>query len=173
MQGVFPGGYVLATIHRPSNTDQPERLAQLLHALKTLPLPVVLPVHPRLRDRAAKAGLSLEGGALCPVPPVPYAGMVVLARDSAAVVTDSGGLQKEAYILGRPCTTLKGETEWLETLEGGWNVLQPDPTLLARDSLRPPPQAPQAWDFGDGRASERVVDAILRSFDSQSGVEVR
>jgi len=159
--------YLLATLHRAENTDDPERLAALLDALAGLPVPVALLAHPRLVARAENYGLKLNRGALHSGRPLPYAGMVAGVLGSAGVVTDSGGLQKEAYLLGRPCTTLRPETEWPETLEGDWNRLVPDPWTLGGDwsatAARAIPTAGRGTPYGDGRAANRVVEVLSRT----------
>jgi UDP-N-acetylglucosamine 2-epimerase (non-hydrolysing) len=156
--------YLLATLHRAENTDDPARLAALVDALAGLPVPVALLAHPRLVARAEAQGLKLAQGAVHPGPPLPYAGMVSAVLGSAGVVTDSGGLQKEAYLLGRPCTTLRGETEWIETLDDGWNHVVPDPAALGDSwpalATRPAPRAERGAPYGDGRAADRVVEVL-------------
>jgi UDP-N-acetylglucosamine 2-epimerase (non-hydrolysing) len=164
-EGIEPDEpYLLATLHRAENTDDPDRLGGLIDALASLPMPVVLPAHPRLVARAEHFGLKLRRNSLFPCSPLPYAGMVAAVLGSAGVVTDSGGLQKEAYLLDRPCTTLRPETEWVETLAGDWNRLVPDPWLLGDDwapvATRPAPAAERGEPYGDGRAAQRVV-AVL------------
>lgn len=156
------GGYLLATLHRAANTDDPARLAGLAGALADLPLPVVLLAHPRLRTRAAQSGVKLETGSVRVVRPLPYQQLVAAVLGSAGVVTDSGGLQKEAFLLGRVCTTLRPETEWPETLAGGWNELVPDPAAIGRRrwagiAARPAPPVPRGAPYGDGHAADRVV----------------
>lgn len=156
------GDYVLATLHRPANTDDPVRLGQVVTALQNLDLPVLLTAHPRLVARAAGAGIPLEGGALRAVPPLSYPDMVAAVDGARAVVTDSGGLQKEAYLLGTSCTTLRTETEWPETLHAGWNVLlADDPGDLGWVALRPPPDEPVGTPYGNGRAAEAAVTALV------------
>jgi UDP-N-acetylglucosamine 2-epimerase (non-hydrolysing) len=157
--GLAPGEFVVATIHRAENTDDPRRLADIVTALRGLPLPTVLMAHPRLRSLAAAYGIPLAGGLLRTVEPQPYPAMVALVARARAVVTDSGGLQKEAYLLGTPCTTLRTETEWVETLHGGWNELQPDLDGLA-ESVRRTPASPRAHPYGAGRAASAVVTAL-------------
>ncbi|HEV3172176.1 MAG TPA: UDP-N-acetylglucosamine 2-epimerase (non-hydrolyzing) [Actinocrinis sp.] len=156
--------YLVATIHRAENTDEPERLAAVVAALAALPVPVALLAHPRLRARAEEFGVELATGAISPGSPLPYAQMVAAVSGSAGVVTDSGGLQKEAYLLGRPCTTVRTETEWPETLADGWNMLAEvgDPAF-ARAATRPAPAMPPGAPFGDGRAAERVVKELERA----------
>lgn len=154
--GLPRGEFVLATIHRAENTDDPERLRDVVSALSQLPLPVVLAVHPRLRDRAAALGIALDAGSLQPVEPLSYPDMVAAVTAAAHVVTDSGGLQKEAFLLETPCITIRTETEWPETLEGDWNVLAQEPgtvaALLTR-ALGSPALAP----YGSGDAARGVV----------------
>jgi len=156
--------YLLATIHRAENTDDPERLGEILTVLAALPVPVALLAHPRLRARAAEYGLELAQGAIRPGAPQPYAQLIAAVTGSAGVVTDSGGLQKEAYLLGRPCTTVRSETEWPETLTGGWNTLiQAGDPRFAETVLRPEPVAARGEPFGDGHAAARVVKELERA----------
>lgn len=115
-----PGGYYLATIHRASNTDDPEKLSEIMRGLGMLDLPVVLPLHPRTKARIQPAMIGSNIN-LCE--PVGYLEMLMLVQHAKAVITDSGGLQKEAYWLKTPCMTVRSETEWIETLENGWNHL--------------------------------------------------
>jgi UDP-N-acetylglucosamine 2-epimerase (non-hydrolysing) len=165
--GVHPEQpYLVATLHRPDNTDDPTVLAGLVGALADLPLPVALLAHPRLVARASEFGIDLEAGSLHVGHPLPYTGLVAAVQGSVGVVTDSGGLQKEAFLLGRACTTVRPETEWVETLEGGWNHLVPDPhetpdfTALA---TRPAPETPRGTPYGDGNAAVRAVQAIVEA----------
>lgn len=152
--------YVIATIHRADNTDDAGRLGQILAALREVPVPVVLLAHPRLTARAAAFGLELGGGSLRATGPMGYPHMVRAVMGAAGVVTDSGGLQKEAFLLRTPCTTVRTETEWVETLNGGWNVLNPDLTRVAELAARPRPSGTQPEPFGDGHAADRVVEAL-------------
>jgi UDP-N-acetylglucosamine 2-epimerase (non-hydrolysing) len=157
---IQPRKFVVATLHRAENTDDSGRLRVLLDALRSLPLPVILPVHPRLRDRAAAAGIELSGGSLLPVGPLSYPEMVLLTMNARAVATDSGGLQKEAYVLGIPCTTLRAETEWVETLGANWNVLAPDAASVKELVLRARPDVVPEPHFGVGDSAARVVEAL-------------
>lgn len=156
------GPFLLATIHRADNTDDSERLRSIVTALGELPAPVVLVAHPRLVSRAASFGVELASESVYPVAPLGYADMVRAIMSSAGVVTDSGGLQKEAFLLGAPCTTLRTETEWVETLADGWNVLDPDLKALRDIALRPAPTTAREQPYGDGRAASRVVEALLQ-----------
>src|SRR5215212_9067105 len=117
--GVAPGEYLLVTAHRAGNVDDPARLARLV----ALPGPVVFPLHPRTRARLEAAGLMERLARLRLTPPLGYLDFLTLASGARAVLTDSGGVQKEAYLLGTPCVTMRDTTEWVETVETGWNVL--------------------------------------------------
>jgi len=120
--------FVLATIHRAENTDVPARLDAIVAALRCLAaeVPLVWPLHPRTRQVLAARGMSLEGvPGLHVTEPLGYFDMIELERDCALVVTDSGGVQKEAFFFGRPCVTLRDETEWVELVAAGWNRLAP------------------------------------------------
>jgi UDP-N-acetylglucosamine 2-epimerase (non-hydrolysing) len=157
------GDYLLATVHRAENTDDPQRLEAVVAALAGLGLPVLLLAHPRLVARAEQAGVDLRRDGIVVARPLPYPEMVAAVLGSRGVVTDSGGLQKEAFLLGRLCTTVRTETEWTETLEGGWNVLAGTPDLLDRlPELvgRRLPAGPQATPFGDGHAAPLVARTL-------------
>jgi UDP-N-acetylglucosamine 2-epimerase (non-hydrolysing) len=162
-EGVDPAAdYVVSTIHRAENTDDPQRLREIVGALAGLPVPVVLLAHPRLVARCAEFGVDLAAGNLRTAPPLPYPDMVAAVVAARAVVTDSGGLQKEAYLLGTPCTTLRGETEWPETLVDGWNALLPGLEDLAGTALRPVPAAERGHPYGDGQAARTVVEVLAK-----------
>jgi UDP-N-acetylglucosamine 2-epimerase (non-hydrolysing) len=154
--------YVVATIHRADNTDDARRLRGIAAALAALPVPVLLSAHPRLIDRAQRAGVELARGNVRVLAPLSYPDMVAALLGARGVVTDSGGLQKEAFLLGTPCTTLRTETEWAETLEGGWNVVV-DPEHvdeLPGVVLRPMPTGPRGTPYGTGDAAQRVVSVL-------------
>src|SRR3954463_143587 len=161
--GVEPGGYLVVTAHRAGNVDDPARLERLVELLEALPLPAVLPLHPRTRARLEQAGIldRLERApGLELASPVGYLDFLKLVRHARAVLTDSGGVQKEAYLLGVQCVTLRDTTEWVETVEAGWNGLvdlDRDAALGALER-RPPPERPEL--YGGGRAAERVVEAV-------------
>ncbi|CAM5781401.1 non-hydrolyzing UDP-N-acetylglucosamine 2-epimerase [Cellulomonas persica] len=162
--GAPDGDHVVATLHRAENTDDSARLAAIVEALAALPVPVLLLAHPRLRAKAAEHGIALDRGSIVVADPLPYHEMVAAVLGASGVVTDSGGLQKEAYLLGRPCTTLRTETEWVETLEGEWNMLVPTIAELARLDeivLRGAGASPQATPYGAGDAARRVA-AVLQ-----------
>ncbi len=170
--GLRRGGYLLATAHRAGNVDEPAVLAQLAEVLRRASEsfgPLVFPVHPRTRTRLARAGLlhSLEGTRglrLCE--PLGYLDFACLTRGARAVLTDSGGLQKEAYLAGVPCVTLRVETEWVETVESGWNRLVGLDAGLALAALeqqteRRQGERPDPSVYGGGEAGARVVTELL------------
>ncbi len=160
--GLSHGSYVLATVHRPSNTDDPGRFAQITDMMAALgrELPVIWPVHPRVRQQLH--GWSSPGVTL--TEPAGYPDMVALEHGAVAVVTDSGGVQKEAYWAGVPCFTLRNETEWTETLDAGWNVLVGDrvadvPELIRTSTGSTRPERPPIYGAGD--ASLRILEVLL------------
>jgi UDP-GlcNAc3NAcA epimerase len=126
-----------------------------------LPLPTVFPLHPRTRARLEAAGLMGRLSGIRVTPPLGYLDFLTLARNARAVLTDSGGVQKEAYLLGTPCVTLRDTTEWVETVEAGWNVLVDldVPAALAAAEREPPPdRRPEL--YGGGQAGRRIADAL-------------
>ena len=155
-------GYYLATIHRAENTDDPTRLEAVISSLAELDHAVLLLAHPRLLASAQRHGLQLQKGAIVVGEPAPYPDLVRLVRGSRGVVTDSGGLQKEAFLLRVPCTTIRNETEWTETVDLGWNILATDLEQLSAQVARPRPAATNATPYGDGAAAQRVADLLLR-----------
>jgi UDP-GlcNAc3NAcA epimerase len=161
--GLMPGSYLVLTAHRAGNVDDPERQAALVELIEALPEPVLFPMHPRTRARLTESGLLPRIEALVGVEltePLGYAEFSALVCQARAVLTDSGGVQKEAYLAGVPCVTLRASTEWVETVSSGWNTLvdlDPRAALAALDS-EPPAERPQL--YGDGRAAERCVQAI-------------
>ena len=155
-----PGSYVLATVHRAANTDDPHKLAEIFDALALLREPVIVPLHPRTKAVLLGTDIEVESPVRI-VEPAGYLDMLVLERNARMVLTDSGGVQKEAYLLGVPCVTLRDETEWIETLVGGWNVLagaDAERILAAARRQRPSGDPPPV--FGDGHAAERMVAAL-------------
>ncbi|HEX2410549.1 MAG TPA: UDP-N-acetylglucosamine 2-epimerase (non-hydrolyzing) [Solirubrobacteraceae bacterium] len=159
--GVEPGGYLVATAHRAGNVDDPERLARLVDVLLAVPGPVVLPVHPRTRSRLEAAGqLERLADGVRLVPPLGYLDFTALLLSARGVLTDSGGVQKEAYLAGVPCVTLRATTEWTETVDAGWNVLVDLDPAAAVAALGRPLPAERPPLYGDGRAGERVVAAL-------------
>jgi UDP-N-acetylglucosamine 2-epimerase len=157
--GLAPHDYLLVTVHRAENTDQPERLQAIVAALERLREPVVFPVHPRTRKALAALGLSAATRKdVHLIEPVGYLDMVCLQRFARAILTDSGGVQKEAYWLGRPCITLRDRTEWVETVDAGWNRLVGANTELIVEAvreLREPADRPAL--YGEGDAAARIA----------------
>lgn len=168
---VESGGYLLATAHRAGNVDDPARLRLLVELLLALPLPTVLPLHPRTRARLEAAGL-LDVLAAAPhlrlAPPLGYLDFTALLCHARAVVTDSGGAQKEAYLAGVPCVTMRPSTEWVETVDAGWNVLVDLDAAAAVAALAQAPPSARPPLYGDGRAGDRVAAAIARLVASPS-----
>ena len=165
LRGLEPGGYLLATAHRAGNVDDVDRLRSLVKLLSSMPLPVLFALHPRTRRRLDEADLlgSLEvSGRVITAPPLGYLETAALLCHARAVLTDSGGLQKEAYLAGVPCVTLRGSTEWVETVEAGWNVLVDLDADAARAAVERAGDVPSERPplYGDGHAGERVVSAL-------------
>ncbi len=163
--GLAPNGYALATLHRAENVDDPARLAQLLAALREVARrqPVVFPVHPRTRKLIEGSGLRI-GANIRSIDPVGYLDMIELERECDFVVTDSGGVQKEAYFFKKSCITLRDATEWVETVSARANVLVgADGERIREAILRPP--SPSEWPalFGDGNAGELILDEIRKA----------
>lgn len=162
-RGLEPGAYALATAHRAGTVDDPDRLEQLVELLVSLPYPVLLPLHPRTHARLRSAGLleRLQRSAQVIVTaPLGYVEFAALLCNSAAVLTDSGGVQKEAYEAGVRCITLRPNTEWVETVDAGWNTLVDLDRDAALAALDHPPATERPPLYGDGHASERVVSAL-------------
>jgi len=173
--GFEPKAYTLATVHRAQNTDDPERLKAIFQGLVSIAqegLPVIVPLHPRTRRALTQI--------LAPLPPrssalmlkiiesVSYLDMMLLEKNARVILTDSGGVQKEAFFFRVPCVTLREETEWVETVEAGWNTLggcDPDRILQALSSFSHAPSSSctsvsDFWPYGDGKAEERIVKSI-------------
>jgi len=155
------GAYYLATVHRAENTDEGGNLRQIFDALGALDRPVILPLHPRTEKRMAELGVAI-GANVQVLAPQGYLDMLALQRGAACVLTDSGGIQKEAYYLRVPCVTLRTETEWVETVATGWNTLVgTDPErILAAVARRPAPGTPHPDLYGDGMTAGRIVEIL-------------
>jgi UDP-N-acetylglucosamine 2-epimerase len=164
-----PGAYALVTVHRAANTDDPGRLQQIVQALNGVSETIVFPAHPRTRKALARIDAHLEDHVRL-IDPVGYFDMMVLEENARLIATDSGGVQREAYFLGIPCLTLREETEWVETVQAGWNRLvgtDPEQVIDAWFSFAPPLTRPPI--FGDGTAGERIV-RILGNEDTTFGL---
>jgi UDP-GlcNAc3NAcA epimerase len=174
--GLPESGYILATIHRAENADSPARLGSILEALAAVAgeHPIVLPLHPRTRAAASnsRSAESLKAAGLCVIEPVGYLAMQQLEAGARLIVTDSGGVQKEAYWHGVPCVTVRSETEWTELVDAGWNQLVPPTSAEAvergvRDALARG-RGPRPDLYGDGAAGDRIA-AELAWFLEQQG----
>jgi UDP-N-acetylglucosamine 2-epimerase len=166
----LPSGapFIFATLHRAELVDDPSALATVFPTLAALDLPVVFAAHPRTRGALARAGLLPHDGASPHVlDPLGYLEAIAAVRDARLVITDSGGIQREAYWLGTPCITIRRETEWVETVEREANVLLPAARVAGEliPAVRERLAITREWDraaYGDGDAAERVADAIAR-----------
>lgn len=158
------GSYLVATIHRASNTDCAERLCAILEALEQVELPLVVPVHPRTRKALNTLGRTWSPRVRL-IDPVGYLDMLVLIRHARMVLTDSGGIQKETFFLQTPCLTLRDTTEWEETVEAGWNRLVGANRTAIVDAVRTwvPAGTPPDGLFGDGCAVERIVEVLAHA----------
>jgi UDP-N-acetylglucosamine 2-epimerase (non-hydrolysing)/UDP-GlcNAc3NAcA epimerase len=155
------GNYLLVTAHRAANVDDGEQLEALVTLLEGLPGRVVLPLHPRTRARLGAYGLEERAGLAAQItPPLGYLEFATLLHHARAVLTDSGGVQKEAYLAEVPCVTLRDTTEWTETVDAGWNTLVGLDLAAALAALAKPQPAAHPQLYGDGRAGERVAEAI-------------
>jgi len=154
--------FVLATVHRAANTDDPDRLAAILDGLAAAPRPVVLPAHPRTVEALQRYGLHDRASeALELTDPLGYVEFLGLVEAATAVATDSGGVQKEAFYLDTPCVTLREETEWVETVEAGWNVLVgADPAAIRAALTREFDRGAKPTPYGDGSSAEAIVSVL-------------
>jgi UDP-GlcNAc3NAcA epimerase len=170
--------YYLATLHRAENTDDPKRLRSILAALDEIgkESPVVLPLHPRTKKMITTYGLRLSEGRIRWIDPVSYLDMVSLEKNAKAILTDSGGVQKEAYWFNVPCFTLREETEWVETIDSGWNVLVGTEAERIVEEVRRKrgrkPSAKGTQIFGDGTAGEKIVQILARWMDEGWSTQV-
>ncbi|MFH1024898.1 MAG: UDP-N-acetylglucosamine 2-epimerase (non-hydrolyzing) [Planctomycetota bacterium] len=164
--GLSPKGYYLATIHRDFNTDNPANLAAILEGLSSLDKPVLFPIHPRTRKavEALRGASSIAAGredVIRFIPPVGYLTMLTFQRHAFKIITDSGGIQKEAYLLGTPCITLRPETEWVETVESGWNRLIPAaPSEIRAAAVAPFTPSRREPYYGNGDAAVRIAEIL-------------
>ncbi len=158
--GLEAGGYYVATIHRAENTNDAARLNEVVSGLASLDKPVVLLAHPRVVALSEAHGIRLTQGTVVAHAPLGYRDLVSAVLASAGVVTDSGGLQKEAFLLRVPCTTVRTETEWVETIDLGWNVLANTREEIRAAVSRPHPKETDAAPYGDGHAAQAVIRVI-------------
>lgn len=161
--GLKKGEYALATVHRAANTDNPERMISLLDALSSLPTRVVFPVHPRTRGLIDKLGWNPSANIVL-IEPLGYFDILIVQENASCILTDSGGMQKEAYLLGVRCITLREETEWVETVSAGWNKLvgvDKDAILDTFNFWHPSSSQPAL--YGDGHSAERICGILLEN----------
>lgn len=166
--GLTDRPYVLCTVHRAAATDDRQAMEVLVHALDIVAgtLPVVLPLHPRTRARLHDFGLSFDSSGVFVTDPLGYLDMTCLEMGASVITTDSGGVQREAFFHARPCVTLRVETEWVETVDLGWNVLQPfnDASQVAARILERIGQSGQrATPYGTGDAGQRIASIVMKS----------
>lgn len=159
--GFAAGSYSLATIHRPANTDTKVQLEAVLDSLGKVDHPVVILAHPRLVAKAAEHGIEIARRNLHLHAPLAYPDLLASAMSARGIITDSGGLQKEAFLLRVPCTTVRPQTEWIETVECGWNVLVDAGQELIDAAQRPTPVATDYAPYGDGQAATLVIETLL------------
>jgi UDP-GlcNAc3NAcA epimerase len=154
--------YILTTVHRAANTESVEKLSAVLDCLAVSPLPVLFPVHPRTAALLENYDLKLPPNVRA-VPPISYTQMLVLEKNACFILTDSGGVQKEAYILAVPCITLRDETEWDETLTDGWNTLVGlDPQKVLQALNQPKERAVPVPVYGDGTAARQITRILAQ-----------
>jgi len=157
-----PKSYLLATLHRASNADSVSNLEMIFRAFKETKQPIVLPLHPRTLRTLKKSTIKIPANVRL-IEPVGYLDMLALEKNARVILTDSGGVQKESYWLGVPCLTLRKETEWVETVKAGWNQLcGTDPKRIVRLTrrIKTPGKRPRL--YGDGRATQRIINHLLR-----------
>jgi UDP-N-acetylglucosamine 2-epimerase len=161
-----PSSYLLATVHRPSNTDDEGNLSSILRALGSTEETVVFPAHPRVSQAMKRLGLVVPANVRL-LEPVSYLDMLALEKSARLILTDSGGVQKEAYFFGVPCLTLREETEWVETMEAGWNLLVGADEQRIVEAVRQfQPQGERPLLFGDGKGSQRIALHLQSVFGS-------
>jgi UDP-GlcNAc3NAcA epimerase len=158
--GFHPKNYLLLTVHRSENTEDVARLSSILNALNALDEPVIFPVHPRTQKVISAMGIEVAGHVHM-IEPLGYLEMVAVTESARLVLTDSGGLQKEAYWMGVPCITLRDETEWVETVASGWNVLVGADSVRLLDAVRAfPLPGTRPPLYGDGVSAGLCVDLL-------------
>jgi len=166
IQKLSLNSYILATIHRAENTDSPKRLKSIIEALIEISKDkqIIFPIHPRTSRKIKELGIEFITKRITLIEPVSYLDMLVLEQKALTVITDSGGVQKEAFFFKVPCITLRDETEWIETVEAGWNTLvQAKPDEIVKALARPIPGNSSSFHYGAGRAAELIISILERS----------
>lgn len=164
---LIPKEFVLATVHRAENTDDPTRLREILTGIATSTLPVVLPIHPRFRKKIVNFDLAIPKNVIV-IEPVGYLDMVILESAAEVILTDSGGVQKEAYFHSVPCITMRDETEWVETVRAGWNRIvgaNADRISQALSEIETPARSADFL-YGDGSAGRQIVQILMKYFQT-------
>lgn len=159
--GIKPNEYLLATVHRPCNTDIPENLQKIISAFLEINEPIIFPVHPRTKKCLIDSKIEIKHSKIRCISPVGYLDMLMLEQNAKTILTDSGGMQKEAYFFGVPCITMRTETEWTETLEAGWNVVvgaNKKKIISAIGAFKMDIPCPKL--YGDGNAAKRIVEIL-------------
>ena len=157
--------YIVCTIHRAENTDDPQRISRIIKSLRESTIKVHLYCHPRLKKALNDLGIDHDSENLIFLPAMDYLTMITKLLGSSGVITDSGGLQKEAYILGKPCLVVRSESEWVETVETGSNFLDPNLTRVSEEWWTNVKNTSGSMVFGDGSAAKLIVSEIVKSFD--------
>jgi len=162
--GLLPGNYALATIHRAENTDDPDRLNSIFNAFERIiseGTPVVLPLHPRTKKMLKSFSLTYQN--IINIPPVSYKEMLSLEKNAKVILTDSGGIQKEAYWLKVPCITLRYETEWVETLQTGWNIVAGvNSDIILKSVKREAPNGNHPNLYGNGDTADKIIQTLCQ-----------
>ena len=166
----LPGEFILATVHRAENTDQLDRLCSIFFSFENISreIPIILPLHPRTKKKIEANSISLFRGDIRIVDPVGYLSMVFLLKRCKMVITDSGGLQKEAFFFQKPCITLRDETEWVELVEQGCNYVSGVDQSAVQKAYREMKSRKQNFNqnlYGDGKAGEKIVEILSRYFE--------
>jgi UDP-N-acetylglucosamine 2-epimerase len=175
--GLKKGGYLLATIHRAYNTDDPQTLKAIFSALNSINEIMVFPIHPRTRQKIQDYGLLNDAAAvnnLRLIDPVSYLDMLILEQNARLILTDSGGVQKEAYFFGIPCLTLRPETEWVETVQSGWNILvgaDVEKIVLLSQTFMPPVSHPAF--YGNGQAVTQIIRILELDINKELSIQDR
>jgi UDP-GlcNAc3NAcA epimerase len=171
--GLQPKSYALATIHRCENTDDYDRLSSIFNGLEKIVskgMPVVLPLHPRTKKMLQS--LSIPFSKIKVIKPLSYEEMLLFEKNAKVILTDSGGVQKEAYWLGIPCITLRDETEWVETVQLGWNIVaEIDSDFIADAIHNPPIGEKQPMLYGNGDTAEKIVNRIVKQFSTNPQID--
>ncbi|MDO8873220.1 MAG: UDP-N-acetylglucosamine 2-epimerase (non-hydrolyzing) [Methanoregula sp.] len=157
--------YLLLTLHREANTDNKDRLKNILDAVSSVPYPVIFPIHPRTKQRIQSFNISMPDN-IHAISPAGYFEFLRMIFHSEKLLTDSGGAQKQAFFLSKPCITLRPNTEWVETTESGWNILvddNPEKIIEAVSSFNPQ-GSPDLSLFGNGESSRKIIDTVVSKF---------